>query len=91
MSAKAGCAVAFLPSSQPLLSKTTAGEAQMAVQKRPPALWPSNICVSVPLSRSRSAPGMPPCAAPHEPVYGKHGFLCGSLLERAGGRPLERG
>lgn len=60
----AGCAVAVLPFRKPWDSSTTAGAAHMAVTRRPPLLCACSSCCSAGLSRSRSAPGMPPCHRP---------------------------
>ena len=58
---KAGCAVARFPSSIPWLARTTAGDAQMAaVTAFSRRCWRLRSSVSAPLSRRRSAPGIPP-------------------------------
>jgi hypothetical protein len=61
LSLNAGWDVAFLPLSHPWLSKTTAGDAQIADQIFSVLICSSKISSSSAEARRRSAPGMPPC------------------------------
>ncbi len=62
LSLNAGWEVAFLPLSHPWLSKTTAGDAQIADQIFPDLICSFKICRSAADLLKRSAPGMPPFA-----------------------------